>query len=150
MAFNPYSNKNGTANYQPKPDTSLVKKEELPEEYVDLAESNVQALKSRHEKQISTTKLRNIFGLFADLYNQTLRTENKQLTKEMQDILRSARVRIIYECGREAATKTFVESVKILEYLASIGNNKDKFIRFYHYMEALVAYARYLKFSKDD
>ena len=52
-------------------------------------------------KGITATKLRNLFGLFSDLYNQMLRQEEEQLTEDQMDTLRTARIRIVYECGRE-------------------------------------------------
>ena len=55
------------------------------------------------------------------------------------------RVRILYDAGREKdAVKSFVEAAHLLQYIKGIGTNREKFINFANYMEALVAYHRYL------
>ena len=43
-----------------------------------------------------------------------------------------------------ALCKTYVEQAKLLEYLKGVGDSREEMIRFAHYMEALVAYHRYL------
>ena len=40
--------------------------------------------------------------------------------------------------------KDFITEAKLLAYIKDIGNEREKLIRFAHYMEALVAYHRYL------
>ena len=58
--------------------------------------------------------------------------------------LQMLRIRILYEAGRdERDVKPFVEKSKLLEYIKGIQMNREKFIQFAHYMEALVAYHRY-------
>ena len=145
MFYNPYIDKDGRRT---QPTVQQPKSLNLPKEYVDLAQKHISELKLMNNK-ITSTKLRNIFGLFADLYNQLLRADGKELTDDMIAVLRSARVRIVYECGRDNATKTFVEKTNILEYLQSIDKSREKFICFYHYMEALVAYGRYEGLTND-
>ena len=54
------------------------------------------------------------------------------------------RVRMVYDAGRERDVKDFVEQAKLLEYLKGVGDSREEMIRFAHYMEALVAYHRYL------
>ena len=45
------------------------------------------------------------------------------------------RIRILYEAGRnESEVKPFVKSSKLLEYIKGIQMNREKFIRFAHYM----------------
>ena len=40
--------------------------------------------------------------------------------------------------------KDFVEQAKLLEYLKGVGDSREAMIQFAHYVEALVAYHRYL------
>ena len=53
-------------------------------------------------------------------------------------------VRIVYDAGREQAVTTFLETTKLLNYIKGIGNSRAEMIRFAHYMEALVAYHRFM------
>ena len=48
-----------------------------------------------------------------------------------------------YEGGRDSKVKDFIAKAYLLEYLKGIGSSRDDFIRFAHYMEALVAYHRF-------
>lgn len=127
----------------------------LPKNYVDQAEAIIQSMKAaadndRRIKVITSTKLRNLFGLFSDSYNSCLRMESNELQDEQLSALRAARVRIVYECGREEAVKSFVEKTDMLSYLYDIGSSKEKLVNYYHYLEALVAYGRYVGLTKDE
>jgi CRISPR-associated protein Csm2 len=81
--------------------------------------------------------------MVSDLYSQVTLNNTGTLTADMQDSLRSMRVRLVYECGRERAVNDFVQRAKLLPYLQGIGDDRQKFLRFARYMEALVAYHRY-------
>ena len=157
-AFNPYDHKpsrnvNQTAiqqygaNPQPTP-AQAAEAIELPVRYVDVAEQaitkmNERKVADRYFKPITSTKLRKLFGLFIDLYNEIKRSDAEMLTEDQLQVLTSARVRIVYECGREESVKTFVRDAKLLEYLKSVGSSRKKLVDYYNYFEALVAYHRY-------
>ena len=55
-----------------------------------------------------------------------------------------ARVHIVYEAGRDNDVRDFVEKSKLLPYLKGIGNSRANLIRYTQYLEALVAYHRYM------
>ena len=74
---------------------------------------------------------------------ESLRTE-PELSAESKLKLMRLRVRMVYDAGRERDVKDFVEQAKLLEYLKGVGDSREEMIRFAHYMEALVAYHRYL------
>lgn len=114
----------------------------LPEDYVAEAERVIEKLSNMY-RPISTSKLRNLFSLIVDIYHiERLRSET---TMEESSIfkLKNAQIRILYEAGREESVKTFVSESNLLNYLKDIQNNREKFLRFTHYMEALVAYHRF-------
>lgn len=115
----------------------------LPEDYVDAAEKVIQNLD--RGKTITTSKLRNLLSLVSDIYNvENLRSE-PQLKPESRTALTMLRIRVVYEAGRDQQkVGTFVREAKLLEYIKGIGNDREKLIDFAHYMEALVAYHRYL------
>lgn len=115
----------------------------LPENYVDEAEKVMRA-SFENRSRITTTKLRGFLTLVNDIYNaENLRTE-AELSSESKLKLMRLRVRVVYDAGRERDVKDFVEKAKLLEYLKGVGDSREAMIHFAHYMEALVAYHRYL------
>lgn len=115
----------------------------IPEDYVDAAERVMRTLFANRSR-ITTTKMRGFLTLVNDIYNvENLRTEAK-LSAESKLKLMRLRVRMVYDAGRERDVKDFVEQAKLLEYLKGVGDSREEMIRFAHYMEALVAYHRYL------
>ena len=114
----------------------------LPEDYVDEAEKVIQSLDQK--RAITTSKLRNLLSLVSDIYNVENLRDEPQLLPESKTALTMLRIRVVYEAGREQKVKDFVQAAKLLEYIKGIGNDRGKLIDFAHYMEALVAYHRYL------
>lgn len=134
---NNYSQNNRGSYSVPVMNIEAIK---LPERYVDEAEKVINEIQDR---PITNTKLRKLFGLYTDLYNEVKRNPEIPLDDQQIRILSTARVRMIYESGREAETATFIRKAKLLNYLKSVGNNRKEFITFYNYFEALVAYHRF-------
>ena len=91
---------------------------------------------------ISTSQLRNILTMSADIYNQVVPLE-KDLTDEINSRIEYLRVRCFYEAGRERLVKNFMEKSQIPEILREINGEKKNFILFNHYLEALVAFRKY-------
>ena len=132
-----WNNRANVTNDQPEP----VKPKKLPVNYVDEAERVMGELKAK--RGITTSRIRAIYALVADIYNaENLRSE-AELLEESQLKLMRLRVRIIYDAGREQAVRAFVEKAQLLEYIKGIGKSRAEMIQFAHYMEALVAYHRY-------
>ena len=129
----------------------------LPGDYVQAAENAIITLKqleeeNRRNKVITSSKLRSLFSLFTELYNQVTRSDSDKLNPDQVNALNAAKVRIYYEIGREdnykgnldsASVGRFVKHTHLLEYLMDIGSDAEKLIHFYQYMEALVAFHRY-------
>lgn len=96
-------------------------------------------------KKITTSKLRNLLAMAADIYNEVL-ISDEQLAGDLSSRIDYLRVRFVYEVGRDdkdKAVKVFVERTEILEALKEVRKSRKQYILFYHYMEALVAYHRY-------
>lgn len=143
MAYNnnyprPQQPRYNTAPQQPVEIRALP----LPEDYVDEAEKVIQSLDPR--RAITTSKLRNLLSLVSDIYNVENLRDDSHLLSESKTALTMLRIRVVYEAGREQKVKDFVQAAKLLEYIKGIGNDRVKLIDFAHYMEALVAYHRYL------
>lgn len=124
--------------------------------YVDQAESVLDKLTQKFEKNgkwitpqiVTTSKIRNILSMAADIYDNVLQNKDDCLSEEIVSRIEYLRVRIIYECGREPKVKEFVNAADLLDYIKMIGNDKKKYVLFYHYLEALVAFHKF-KGGKD-
>lgn len=155
-----YDNRNGSgnrygqgsygyksSNVQPKKEEiKPVSAEPLPADYVEKAEEVMSTLKKDKDKKIqviTTNKIRNILSMIMVVYNvENLRTDST-LTEESIQGITMARIRMVYEAGRENTVKEFLKRAKLLEYIKDIGNDRQKLIKFTHYLEALVAYHRF-------
>ena len=138
-----YGQTNGGPQRYQNTQSAEIKPLKLPENYVDEAEKVMRAL-FENRSRITTTKMRGFLTLVNDIYNaENLRTETA-LSSESKLKLMRLRVRVVYDAGRERDVKDFVEKAKLLEYLKGVGDSREAMIHFAHYMEALVAYHRYL------
>lgn len=99
---------------------------------------------SRNFRDLTTSKIRNILAKVSEIYNDVILEPNETLSPELQSRIEYLKVRLIYECGREPkVVKPFVEKAGLLDLLSDIGDNRQKFIEYAHYIEALVAYHRF-------
>ena len=139
-----YPNQNRQANqrlpYQQAP--VEIKPETVPEDYVDRAEAVIKEIKDLRPT-ITTSKIRNLLSLISDIYNVEKLNTGANISAASAAKIGMMRVRTAYEAGRDNATKTFVEKARLLQYLKGIGTDREKLIRFAHYMEALVAYHKF-------
>lgn len=114
--------------------------------YSDVAQNVIKTLSQPNKygriNIISTSQLRNILAISADIYNQVVPLE-KDLTDEINSRIEYLRVRCFYEAGRERLVKDFMRKSQIPEILREINGEKKNFILFNHYLEALVAFRKY-------
>lgn len=118
-------------------------------DYSKTAEKVIKTLIEKHgeRKILTTSKIRNILAMTADIYNDVNDPSEMKggiLSENIQARIRYLKIRIIYESGRENDVKNFVEESCIVDIINSIGDKKANYIRFSRYMEALVAYRKYL------
>lgn len=124
------------------------------ENYVDKAKQIMEELgkvkdKKGNPKVISTSQIRGILAMTADIYNEVVLLKNNELNESIKNKLQYLRLKFIYEAGRDKCKmKKFVETSKILENLKEIKTKQD-YILFSHYMEALVAWRKY-KYIEND
>ena len=125
------------------------------ENYVDLAEEAIDELKKMKDKKegdipiVSTSKIRNLLAMTADIYNDVLNVRADKLPAEVVGRIRYLKIRFVYEAGRERSVRNLVEKAKILECLNKIGESKQRYILFSRYIEALVAFRKF-KGGKDE
>lgn len=137
-----YDNKHGGFQQQKRLPPE-IRPQKVPDDYVDQAERIMRSL-MENGKTVSNSKIRKLLSLVSEIYNEENRSTEKELQEKNVVKINLMRVRVAYECGRDNAVKDFVAKTKLLEYLKGISRDRADLIRFAHYMEALVAYHRYL------
>lgn len=118
--------------------------------YVDVAESVIKSLKDKKDSRgrtipiVTTSKLRNLLAMSMDIYNEMLNQTEDKLNKDICARIEYLRVRFLYEAGRERAVRNLVETAEVIELLKRVNASKKNYILFNRYMEALVAFRKYL------
>lgn len=119
------------------------------ENYVDKAKEVIERLQQCTNERgyrvnlVTTSKIRNLLSMTANIYNDVMLLPDASLTEKIKEQIAYLRIRCVYEAGREESVKFFVEHSKILDILPCIESRGD-YILFSHYMEALVAWRKYL------
>lgn len=123
--------------------------------YVDEAEKVIKKLSSKVNPRtkklipmVTTSKIRNLLAMSADIYNEIQGLPTDELSDEICGRIEYLRVRFIYESGREQGVKDLVEESKLLDVIKSVGKSKKNYILFSRYMEALVAFRKF--YGKDE
>lgn len=118
--------------------------------YVQKAESVIKELaemKDKKNRQIpiaTTSQIRNILAMSADIYNMVMATSDEALTTEIKGKIEYLKIRMVYEAGRDPKVKAFIEKSELLNIVSTINGSKKNYVLFNHYLEALVAYRKYL------
>lgn len=124
-----------------------ITEEQLPANYVDQAEHYMR----NHARYMTTSKLRNMMSLFSMAYHrerlascQAPNQHEQKLSAETESELLSARVRMVYEYGRDKkCIGRLMEDTQLLHYLKGIQGDRTAFLNYYHYLEALIAYHKF-------
>ena len=139
-------NRNDFAN-RGRQEPEVIQHIELTEKgYVDQAEEIItkKLKKDWNGKPVLTTsKIRNILGMFSSLYDEVIHVQGDKLPEELEGRIQYLRLHIAYEAGRDNNVRDFVINSDLLYQVAQIGDSKKKFMLCSKYMEALVAYHRF-------
>lgn len=156
------NNGNNRSNNGSKPKTKKSKVEDYIIEYrkldknnyVNIAENAIKSLeKSKNEagvKVLTTSKIRNLLAMTAAIYNDIIDSKKEELSDDIIGDIQYLKVRFLYESGREPSVKAFTQISNILKYIDDIDGSREGFILFSRYMEALVAFRKFLIDSKDE
>lgn len=124
------------------------------ENYVEISEQVIKKLHEEKNKKgqtievVTTSKIRNLLSMTANIYNDVVNTKSEHLSNEMIGRINYLKLRFVYEAGREPKVKRLVETAQILQCLDAIKGNRSQYILFSRYMEALVAYRKF--YGKDE
>ena len=114
--------------------------------YVEIAEGVIKNLNRDKENKLllTTSKIRNILEMVSELYNDAQRLRAETLSDELIGRVQYLKMRVAYEAGRDDVVRDFVEMAQLLGEIDRVGRKKERLILFCHYMEALVAYHKFL------
>lgn len=124
------------------------------ENYVEIAEQVIKKLHGEKNQKgqpigiVTTSKIRNLLSMTANIYNDVVNTKSEHLSNEVIGRINYLKLRFVYEAGREQKVKRLVETAQILQCLDAIKGNRSQYILFSRYMEALVAYRKF--YEKDE
>lgn len=119
------------------------------ENYVTMAEEAIKKLKAEKDSRnkpipiVTTSKIRNLLAMVADIYNEVLNVKDEKLTSEVIERINYMKLRFYYEAGREPAVKRLLETARVFVVIDGIGNSRKNYILFSRYIEALVAFRKY-------
>ena len=115
---------------------------------LDKVENTNKELKTKKNQRgkpiglLTVSQIRNLLAMSADILNEVLEYPEENLSEELLDRVSYLTVRFYYEAGRDEKVKSFIETAKLLPFLKSIKTRK-RYIQYYQYMEALVAFHKY-------
>ena len=116
------------------------------ENYVSQAEAVIKRLIDENGKNkiLTTSKIRKLLAMISDMYTKAKRLKSNTLNSDLLTKLQYFKMHTVYEAGRESSVKKFVEEAQITDQIDKIKTDREKLILFCHYMEALVAYRKFL------
>lgn len=94
---------------------------------------------------ITNTQLRLILSNSVIIKNKIKNTNNEELSVEIQNEIKYLLIKLIYQAGREAKVKKFIEDFEVANKIKQIGKSAKKFNEFYRYLEEIVAYVKYYR-----
>ena len=92
---------------------------------------------------VTTSKIRNLLAMTAEIYNDVINSTDEHLSQETIGRINYLKIRFVYEAGREKLVRSLVDEAQILSCLDDIKGSRKQFLLFSRYMEALVAYRKF-------
>lgn len=100
------------------------------ENYVEIAEKTMQDICNERDKKdrkippVTTSKIRNLLAMTADIYNEVINSQNDKLSNEIMGRINYLKIRFVYEAGREPKVKTLVTKAEILQHIDEIKDSQ--------------------------
>ena len=123
--------------------------------YVSIAEKVINHLTEgrpgNNTYLLTTSQIRNLLSLNSEIYNTVVNMGSLELDEAVISKLLYLKVRMVYESGRQEKVDLFIKNSHLIEHLEYVCKTKKKsdYLIFARYMEALVAYRKFLG-GKDD
>ena len=117
--------------------------------YVDKAEAAIKELGDKHDSKgrkipiVTTSKIRNLLAMVADIYNDVINCKEENLSNDVVGRINYMKLRFYYEAGRESSVRRLLETADIFKIINEIESSRSNYILFSRYMEALVAFRKY-------
>ncbi len=116
--------------------------------YVAKAEKAIKELSEKKDKHgkpdmVTTTQIRNLLAMTADIYNEVCISMEEKLSEDIRGRINYLKVRCLYEAGRQPLVNKFIEKAQVIKVIDEIKGSRKNYILFNKYMEALVAYHRF-------
>ncbi|MEE1126029.1 MAG: type III-A CRISPR-associated protein Csm2 [Acutalibacteraceae bacterium] len=111
--------------------------------YVDYAQSVIRYLNSQSDKLLTTSQIRNMLSLNSEIYNMVIIENQSSLSDNVKAKLQYLKVRMVYDSGREEKVMAFVVKSNLIRHIDWIDGDKERYILFSKYMEALVAFRKF-------
>lgn len=150
-----YGQRSASANTSTAPRETKKHSLLTEDNYVEMAEAAIDTLiknnldRRGNPKIVSTSKIRNLLAMTADIYNEVSNHLDEKLSQEQRGRIAYLNVRFIYDSGRDKDVKALVDEADILAHIRDIKDSRRQFILFSRYMEALVAFRKY-KVDRDE
>ena len=135
---NQYNNQNNNNNNK-----TLDYQELTSDNYVDYAQSVIRYLNSQSDKLLTTSQIRNMLSLNSEIYNMVIIENQSSLSDNVKAKLQYLKVRMVYDSGREEKVMAFVVKSNLIRHIDWIDGDKERYILFSKYMEALVAFRKF-------
>ena len=118
--------------------------------YVKKAEDVITKLASQTGRNgrplpmVTTSKIRNLLSMTNEIYNEVRLSRDEKLDEDIRGRINYLKIRFVYESGRDGQVGDFVKQAQILECIDEIRGSREHCMLFCRYMEALVAYHKFL------
>ena len=129
--MNNFNNRNTNINVQEKKPFNIN---------IDWYEKAKKVIES-DKNQITSNQIRNILNICVNVKNELDKNNNEILTNDEINIIKYAKIKLIYQIAREG-NKGFFDEAQLEERLDYI-KTKKAFDDFLKYIEALVAYHKF-------
>jgi len=98
---------------------------------------------------LRANQIRKILAMVVSLTNkitldQTLHPEGGALSDPLASEVKYLKVKLAYQSGRDRNVRDFIEKARLMQEVDGIGTSKEKYRQFARYIEALVAYHKYM------
>ena len=104
------------------------------EHYVKTAENVIKKLNQEIEQKksriglVTTSKIRNLLAMTADIYNEVVNCKEEKLSKELIGQINYLKIRFVYEAGREPKVGKLIREARILDCIDDIGDQRETYI----------------------